>query len=50
MKNFSIRLPDEQRELLSKIARAHGVKDSDLIRRAVAKFIKSERRRKASAV
>jgi predicted DNA-binding protein len=48
MKNFSLRIPTEQREEIAKIAKNHGLKDSDILRLAVRNFLKSQKRKKGA--
>lgn len=50
MKNFSLRLPTEQKDAVEKIAKTHGLKASDVLRLAVRNLIKSEKRKKAGAL
>lgn len=47
MKNFSLRLPEEQRAQVAQIAKVHGLKPADVLRLAVRNLIKSEKRKKA---
>jgi predicted transcriptional regulator len=47
MKNFSIRLPEEQRQAIAKIAAANSLKESDVMRLAVRHYLKALKRRKA---
>lgn len=49
MKNFSLRLPEEQRAQVAQIAKVHGLKPADVLRLAVRNLIKSEKRKKAGA-
>ncbi len=48
MNNVSVRLPSEQRLVLKEIAKREEVKESAIIRKAVAFYIRSMKRRKAA--
>lgn len=48
MKNFSIRLPAEQRVEIDRIAKLHGIKPADVLRLAIRKLVVSELRKKGA--